>query len=73
MLDDFVSKPNRFKLQTKGVIIISECLPTEIHYMRESHIAVFRTVTVLISDKSVLLGYGEYHLKVSIFVTSTVL
>lgn len=47
MLDDFVDKPNRFKLQIKGVIIISVCLPTEIHYMRESHIAALRTVTAI--------------------------
>lgn len=47
MRDDFVGKPNRFKLQTEDVVIISICLPTEIHCVRESHIAALRTVTVI--------------------------
>lgn len=61
MVDDFEGKPNGFKLKTECVIIISVCLPKEIYYMRESHVAALRTVTVIfISDQSVLLEYGEY-------------
>ncbi|OPJ83505.1 hypothetical protein AV530_006386 [Patagioenas fasciata monilis] len=64
--DGFAGKTSRFILHIKGVKIISACLQTAIHYMRESHITAIRTeyVTVIFSsDKSPLQRYVKQQRK----------